>query len=299
MSRDHTYRSGTERNVIQEKTQIIRKTGILDYYHSSESFKDVGGLGNLIDWFKARAPVFSGTLRYTGLPQPKGVLLVGVPGCGKSLSAKALAGAWGVPLVRLDVGSIFGSLVGSSEANLRQAIQTAEAVSPCILWVDEVEKGFAGVQAPFGGGVTARVFGSFLTWLQDKKSPVFVVATANDLGGIPSEFLCKGRFDEVFFVGLPTKEQREIIFDIHLSKRKRDPGQFDLKTLAEVSDRFSGAEIEQAVISGLFRAFEEDREVETGDVARCVRETFPLARSRAYEVTSLMTWAEQNARLAG
>jgi serine/threonine protein kinase/SpoVK/Ycf46/Vps4 family AAA+-type ATPase len=290
--------SGVERKIIEEKTQIIRKTGILEYFHSSESFREIGGLEKLIAWFGARAQVFSGTFRYPGLPQPKGVLLVGVPGCGKSLSAKALAGAWGVPLLRLDVGRIFGSLVGSSEANLRQAIQTAEAVSPCILWIDEVEKGFAGVQGQSGGGVSARIFGNFLTWLQDKRSPVFVVATANDLSGIPPEFLRKGRFDEVFFVGLPDKSQRERIFSIHLSKHYRDATQFDLTALAEKSDLFSGAEIEQSVISGLFRAFEENREVRTEDISQAAKETFPLARSRSREIAMLTNWAEQNARWA-
>src|SRR5207249_1061790 len=176
---------------------------ILEYYHTSESFTEVGGLDNLLAWFVARAPVFAGISRYAGLPQPKGVLLVGVPGCGKSLSARALAGAWRVPLLRLDVGRIFGSLVGASEANLRRAIQVAEAVSPCILWIDELEKGFAGVGGQGGGGVTDRVFGTFLQWLQDKQSPVFVVATANDLTSMPPEFLRQGRFDEKFFVGLP------------------------------------------------------------------------------------------------
>jgi tRNA A-37 threonylcarbamoyl transferase component Bud32 len=289
---------GDPRVVIEEKTQIIRKTGILEYYHTSESFRDVGGLENLLEWFRARAPVFAGTARYAGLQQPKGVLLVGVPGCGKSLSARALAGAWGAPLLRLDVGRIFGSLVGASEANLRRAIQTAEAVSPCILWIDEVEKGFAGATGQGGGGVTARVFGTFLTWLQDKRSPVFVVATANDLGGIPPEFLRQGRFDDIFFVGLPGVPERERILKIHIEKRRRDPARFDLAGLAALTDSFSGAEIEQVVIAGLYRAFDAGRELETGDIEGAARETVPLAKARAREIAAMIRWAEAGAKMA-
>ena len=186
-------------------------------YRQSESFEDVGGLDRLRDWFKGRATAFANTARYAGLPLPKGVLLAGVPGCGKSLCAQALAGSWDAPLLRLDVGRIFGGYVGQSEANLRMAIQTAEAVSPCILWIDEVEKGFAGARGQ-GGGVVARVFGSFLNWLQNKRSPVFVVATANDLDGMPPEFLRQGRFDDIFFVGLPAAEERLAILRIHLAR---------------------------------------------------------------------------------
>jgi len=287
------------RKVSESKTQVIRKTGILEYYDKPESFADVGGLKNLLTWFQSRAPAFASTARYAGLPMPKGVLLVGVPGCGKSLSARALAGAWGVPLVRLDVGRIFGSYVGQSEANLRMAIQTAEAVSPCILWIDEVEKGFSGVRGQGGGGVAARVFGTFLNWLQDKRSPVFVVATANDLGGIPPEFLRQGRFDDIFFVGLPGPEQRQAIFQIHLARRHRQPASFNLTALAEATHGYSGAEIEQVVISGLHRAFEAGRELETTDMLAAARETHPLSRSRAREIALLTAWASQNAKQAG
>ena len=290
--------AAASRTLVEEKTQVIRKTGILDYYHSSESFRQVGGLGNLLAWFQARAGVFAGTARYAGLPQPKGVLLVGVPGCGKSLSARALAGTWGVPLVRLDVGRIFGSLVGSSEANLRRAIQTAEAVSPCVLWIDEVEKGFAGVGGQGGGGVTERVFGTFLSWLQDKRSPVFVVATANDISRLPPEFLRQGRFDDIFFVGLPGKAERETILRIHLEKRKREPGGFDLAKLVETTEGFSGAELEESVVSGLYRAFEAGRELSTEDLQSAIGETFPLSKARAREIGAMTAWAGKNAKLA-
>lgn len=287
------------RKVSESKTQVVRKTGILEYHDKPESFADVGGLANLLTWFQSRAPAFASTARYAGLPLPKGVLLVGVPGCGKSLSARALAGSWGVPLVRLDVGRIFGSYVGQSEGNLRMAIQTAEAVSPCILWVDEVEKGFSGVRGQGGGGVAARVFGTFLNWLQDKRSPVFVVATANDLSGIPPEFLRQGRFDEVFFVGLPGPEQRQAIFEIHLTRRKREAAGHDLTALVQATQGFSGAEIEQVVVGGLHRAFEANRALETTDLLAAAQETHPLSRSRASEIAQLTAWADRNAKQAG
>jgi len=290
--------AGSVRRVAETKRQIIRKSGVLEYYHTSESLADVGGLDLLRQWFQGRAAAFANTARYAGLPTPKGVLLVGVPGCGKSLSARALAGTWGVPLMRLDIGRLFGSIVGQSESNLRLAIQTAEAVSPCILWVDEIEKGFGGATGRFGGRVAARVFGSFLTWLQDKASPVFVVATANDVASLPSELLRKGRFDEIFFVGLPGREEREAILNIHLGKRRRDPGRFDIDKLSGMTEGFSGAEIEQAINDGLFRAFSENRELETGDIEAAIQETSPLSRSRREQISALLRWAERNARPA-
>lgn len=290
--------TGCDRVVAKEKTQQIRKSGILELYHKSESFMDVGGLEKLMAWFKSRMQTFSGASKFAGLPQPKGVLLVGVPGCGKSLTARALAGTWGVPLLRLDLGRIFGSIVGQSESNLRQAIQTAEAVSPCILWIDEVEKGFSGVQSQSGGGVTQRVFGTFLSWLQEKRSPVFVVATANDISGLPPEFLRGGRFDDIFFVGLPKKAERETIFKIHISKRNRDSNNFDLNQLVGASKGFSGAEIEQAVVDGMFRAFNAERDLETDDVIQALQGTYPLSKSRANEIRLLVDWATKNAKWA-
>lgn len=285
------------RHVIDSKSQIIRKTGILEYFHRSDSFANVGGLKNLTTWFQGRAGVFSGTAAASGIPMPKGVMLVGVPGCGKSLSARALAGSWNVPLLRLDIGRIFGQYVGQSETNLRMALDTAEAVAPCILWIDEIEKGFSGVS---GGGAATRVFGSFLSWLQDKRSPVFVVATANDISGLPPEFLRQGRFDDTFFVGLPTKSQREEILGIHLHRRHRSADQFDLPAIAAATARFSGAELEQVVIAGLFTAFsDEQRELTTDDILRAAADTRPLAQSRAREITALIEWANQNAKQAG
>jgi len=286
------------RNVAQSKSQVIRKSGILEYYQKCETAADVGGLEGLQGWFRQRYPAFANTARYAGLPVPRGAMLVGVPGCGKSLSARALAGTWGVPLLRLDVGRLFGSIVGTSEANMRTAIQTAEAVSPCILWIDEIEKGFAGVGGPTGGRVAARVFGSFLTWLQDKQSPVFVVATANDIARLPPELLRKGRFDEVFFVGLPRPAEREAIVRIHLAKRRREPDGFDLAALVEATEGFSGAEIEQAINDALFQAFHEEREVRTDDIRTAAEKTYPLSRTRARQIAELTQWAEANARPA-
>ena len=284
--------------VVQEKTQIIRKSGVLEYYHTSESFQDVGGLENLMEWFRQRAPVFAGTARYAGLQAPKGVLLVGVPGCGKSLSARALAGAWGVPLLRMDVGRLFAGYVGASEANVRQAIQLAEAVSPCILWIDEIEKGFAGTRSDSGGGVGARVFGAFLSWLQDKRSPVFVVATANDVQSLPPEFIRGGRFDEKFFVGLPAAAERETIFRIHLARRQRDPERYRMGDLAAVTAAFSGAEIEQVVVEGLFQAYDAGRDLEQADMLAAAKATQPLARAQARQIQAMSDWGRLNAKPA-
>ncbi|MBN1610346.1 MAG: protein kinase [Polyangiaceae bacterium] len=292
--------SGAERDVVHEKTQIIRKTGILDYYHSSETLSSVGGLSQLLTWFAVRAKVFSAAACYSGPPLPKGVLLVGVPGCGKSLCARALAGSWGVPLLRLDVGRVFASVVGSSEANLRRAISTAEAVSPCVLWVDEIEKGLSGSR---GSGVSTRVLGTLLTWLQEKKSPVFVVGTANSIEALPPELVRGGRFDEIFFVSLPSLAERRAIFEIHLSRRGRDPSGFDLDELARKTEGFSGAEIEQAVISGLYGAFiaradEPGRDLTTEDISAAVAETYPLSVSLGPQIERMIRWAENHARQA-
>lgn len=286
------------RAVAHSKSQAIRKSGVLEYCHSSETAADVGGLEALQAWFRQRYPAFASTARYAGLPVPKGAMLVGVPGCGKSLSARALAGTWGVPLVRLDIGRLFASIVGASEANMRQAIQTAEAVSPCVLWLDEIEKGFAGVGGPTGGRVAARLFGAFLSWLQDKTSPVFVVATANDVAQLPPELLRKGRFDDVFFVGLPAPPEREAVFRIHLAKRRREPDAFDLPALANATNGFSGAEIEQAVNDAMFSAFAESRDLSSGDILQAAGQIIPLSQSRAKEIGQLTLWAETNARPA-
>ncbi len=286
--------------VLTEKEQTIRKSGILEFYPADEEFGNIGGLDSLKQWLGKRGKAFSEAAREFGLPQPKGVLLIGVQGCGKSLSAKAVAGLWHLPLLRLDVGSVFAGVVGSSEQNMRRAMRLAESIAPCILWLDELEKGFAGTQSSSfsDAGTTARVFGSFITWLQEKTEPVFVIATANDISALPPELMRKGRFDEIFFIDLPSEAEREEIFRIHLAKRGRDPQGFALQRLAEDAVGFSGSEIEQVVISGLYDAFDEGRELTNGDLLANIENTVPLSATRAEDIQALRDWATTRARPA-
>jgi ATP-dependent 26S proteasome regulatory subunit len=287
--------------VAREKEQLVRKSGVLEIYSPDANMESVGGLSALKDYLSARVSAYSPEAQAYGLPAPRGVLLVGVPGCGKSLCAKALAAEWQKPLLRLDAGRLFGSLVGESEANTRRALEVAEAVAPAVLWLDEVEKGLAGVQSSgrTDSGVTARVFGQFLTWLQEKKAPVFVVATANAVDQLPPEFLRKGRFDEIFFVDLPTPKERTDIFRVQLQKRRRDPGQFDIPALVSATDNFTGAEIEEAIVSGLFTAWNDGRrEVTTDDILTAARGITPLAVGMADRIEALRAWAEKSARRA-
>jgi len=286
--------------VFSEKQQIIRKSGLLEYYQSQESFADVGGMPILKDWLTKRAIAFTSEAKTFGLPSPKGILMLGVQGCGKSLCAKAVASQWRLPLLRFDMGRMFGSLVGSSEENVRRAISVAESVAPTILWVDEIDKAFAGSRGSGAtdGGTTARVFATFLTWLSEKTAPVFVVATANDISELPPELLRKGRLDEIFFVDLPSTEERREIFRIHLSKRGRDPAAFDMDAMVEGSKDFSGAEIEQAVISGLFEAFYKKAELATEHLINELRQTVPLSKTMSEQLHRLRSWAEGRARNA-
>jgi ATP-dependent 26S proteasome regulatory subunit len=286
--------------VFSEKQQIIRKSGLLEYFASHEQFEDVAGLENLKQWLIKRNAAFTQKAAEFGLPAPRGVLLLGVQGCGKSLCAKAVSSLWKLPLLRFDVGRMFGSLVGSSEENIRRAIQTAESVAPAILWVDEIDKAFAGSVGSGGsdGGTAARVFGTFLTWLSDKTAPVFVIATANDISQLPPELLRKGRLDEIFFVDLPSENERKEIFRIHLEKRGRVPDGFDLDALAKRSEGFSGAEIEQAIVSGLFDAFSAQSELDTTIVMHSIGETVPLSKTMSEELAKLRSWAQGRARPA-
>jgi len=286
--------------VLEEKRQVIRKSGLLEYYPADASLADVGGLGQLKRWLDRRATAFSEGARKFGLPEPKGLLLLGVQGCGKSLTCKAVAAQWQLPLLRLDLGRIFSSFVGSSEENLRRAIRVAESVAPVVLWVDEIEKGLSGASGSgqADSGVSARVFGALLTWLQEKTAPVFVVATANRIADLPPELLRKGRFDEIFFIDLPAAPERREIFDIHVRKRGRDPTGFDLPALAEASDGFSGAEIEQAVISGLYEAFAEGSELGQPHLVRAVAESLPLSVTMREEILRLRAWARNRTRPA-
>ena len=286
-------------DVFLEKRQAVRKSGVLEHCVPGLRGTDVGGLGNLKAWFAGRREAFTAQGRRYGLRRVRGTVLVGVPGCGKSLSAKALAGEWCVPLLRLDMGRIYGSLVGQSESRLRQALQVAEHVSPCVLWIDELEKAFAGLGRAMDGGVTQRVFGTFLNWLSDHDAPVFVVATANDISKLPPEFTRAGRFDAVFFVDLPAMAEREAILRIHLARRQRAAEGYNLKALAELADGFSGAELEDAVVNGLYRAFEEgQRTLTDADIAAGLKDIVPLSRSRAMEIAGLRIWAQANARPA-
>ncbi len=287
--------------ILTEKEQIIKKGGILEYYHASEKFSHVGGLGILKEWFKKRGEAFSEKAREYGLPQPKGVLLLGVQGCGKSLCAKVVSSLWNLPLLRLDIGSVFSGIVGSSESNIRKAIFMAESLSPCILWIDEIEKGLSGMKSSgmSDGGTTARIFATLLSWMQEKTKPVFVIATANDITQLPPELLRKGRFDEIFFVDLPNRSEREQILTIHLKKRGRNPDDFDVPGLIEASRGFSGAEIEQAIISALYDAFSDGvRDIVTGDVLESLTETYPISKTMANKINELRDWANDRARFA-
>lgn len=288
-------------NIIHsEKEQIIRKAGMLEFLKPTENIAGIGGLDQLKDWLRKRSKAFSKEAREFGIPEPKGILLIGIPGCGKSLTAKAIGAFWKRPLLRLDVGKVFGSLVGSSEENIRKATKVAESVAPSILWLDELEKGLAGVQSSgqSDAGTAARVFGTFITWLQEKQSPVFVIATANNVKMLPPELLRKGRFDEIFFVDLPSPSERRKIFDIHLKKRNRDPELFDIDALVEASEGFSGSEAEQAIISALYDSFDADEEVRTEHILHSIEETVPLSQTMQEDITDMRDWAKTRARLA-
>ena len=286
--------------ILSEKEQIIRKSAILEYYRTSDAFADVGGLDLLKDWMDKRTVAFTEKARDYGLPAPKGILILGVQGCGKSLSSKAIASLWKLPLLRMDVGKIFGGIVGQSEENIRKAIRVAESTAPNIVWIDELEKGFSGTQSSgiSDGGTTARVFGTFLAWLQDKTAPCFVVATANDVSALPPELLRKGRFDEIFFVDLPDEPEREEIFNIHLKKRRRDPANFDLKALSKATNGYSGAEIEQAIIAAMYDAFNQDRDILTDDILKAAKQSIPLSETMKEKIDILRFWAETRARPA-
>jgi AAA+ superfamily predicted ATPase len=288
--------------IHDDKRQTVRKSGLLEFVSSGIVLDDVGGLEKLKSWLLKRDGSWLADAADYGLPAPRGVLITGVPGCGKSLTAKAMAAAWNLPLLRFDVGKVFAGLVGSSEHNMRTALRTAEALAPCVLWIDEIEKGFAG-SAGGDSGTGARVFGTFLTWLQEKQLPVFVTATANDFHGLPSELLRKGRFDETFFVDLPSRTERAAVWRVHLRRALAHPraaGTLPLtdELLAELSgltDGYSGAEIEQAVTAGLFDAFSERRPLRRDDLVRAVMSIVPLSVTQAERIGALRDWARNRA----
>lgn len=270
------------RLIFDQKQQMIKKAGILEMIPLKETIDDIGGLENLKAWFIKKAKVYKNmnNAKKYGVDMPKGVLIAGVPGCGKSLNAKAAANLFEVPLLRLDMGRLMGKYVGESESNLRNAIALAEAISPCVLWIDELEKAFAGIGGSGGGAeVTTRLFGNFLTWMQEKDSPTFVVATANDITQLPPELLRKGRFDEIFYVGLPNKEEREKIFNIHIKKRRpQDLKNIRVKELVSITEGFSGADIEGVVKDAIESAFAEDKvSIQTADVIDAIKDTHSLS----------------------
>ena len=302
MVKDARLSAADIETIYDEKRQIVRKTGIVEFVKSDVNIADVGGLENLKRWLKKRDKSWLEPAQRYGLPAPKGVLLTGVPGCGKSLLAKAIGAAWQLPLLRLDVGRVFGMYIGMSEENIRSALRTAEAVAPSILWVDEIEKGFA--QGGEGdGGTSTRIFATFLTWMQEKVKPVFVIATANNISALPPEMLRKGRFDEIFFVDLPSKRERADIFRLHMGKRLKDPqilgavritDESCLK-LAEATEGFIGAEIEQVVVAALFEAFAESRALQWSDFGRAIKATVPLSTTQAERIAEIRDWASKRA----
>ncbi len=281
--------------VAREKAQAVKKNGILEIVETKESLESIGGLDVLKEWLLKRRHAFSQRAIEYGLPTPKGLLIIGIPGTGKSLTAKATARVFGVPLLKLDAGRIFAGLVGQSESNLRAVIQTAEAIAPCCLWIDEVEKGFSGTKSSNAtdGGTSSRVFGSFISWMQEKSAPVFVVATANDVSQLPPEMLRKGRFDELFFVDLPNQQEREAIWEIQIGKYGRAPGDFDIAQLAKVTEGLTGSEIENAFVEALYLAFDAGEKEPTDlDIAGVLTEFVPLSKLMAEQITGLKNWSK-------
>jgi len=281
--------------LLAEKEQIIRKSGTVEFYSTPERFGSIGGLDLLKRWLRQRGRAFSEAAREFGLPNPRGLLLVGVPDCGKSLSAKAVAAEWRLPLLRFDLGKVFGGLVGQSEDNMRRALKMAEGVAPCLLWVDEIEKGLSGARGESGdSGTSQRVFGTMLTWMEEKAAPVFVIATANDISALPPELMRKGRFDEIFFIDLPTATERAAILAIHLTKHHRDFREFDLVQHAMATEGFSGAELESVVISALYEAFGEgqDTRLEDRHLLQAISQTVPQSRSMKEAIGALRKTAQ-------
>lgn len=284
------------RGVIDAKRDIVERDGVLEYYPVEESMADIADLKGLKSWLSKRKEIIVNPEKAEefGLSFPKGVLLLGVPGCGKSLCAKAVATEWGLPLLKLDPSNIYNKYIGETEKNFKRAMDTAEKMSPVILWVDEIEKAFSSAGGDTeDGGVSRRIFGTFLSWLQDRKGDVFIVATANDVTKLPPEFLRKGRFDEIFFVDLPDQETRTAIFGIHLEKRGKNPCNFDIENLARATEGFSGSEIEQVIVAGLYTAFSADKKLNTDILMDEIGSTSPISRTMAEKIAALREWAQQ------
>ena len=278
--------------LLSEKKQIISQTEILEYCSVNEKIANLGGLNNLKDWLKKRKTAFSVQASNYGLPTPRGLLLIGIQGTGKSLTAKAIANDWQLPLLKLDVGKLFGGIVGESESRLRQMIDVAETISPCILWIDEIDKAFTNTESKGDSGTSNRILATFISWLSEKTKPVFVISTANNIDLLPLEIIRKGRFDEIFFLDLPKKEEREEIFKIHLQEFRPNTWQsFDYLKLSKLSESFSGAEIRQSIIEGMYHAFYEKREFTTDDICVGLKELIPLANLDSNQMVKLQNWA--------
>jgi SpoVK/Ycf46/Vps4 family AAA+-type ATPase len=287
-----TIDSNSIKVLLSEKKQIISQTEILEYSSVNEKITNLGGLDNLKDWLKKRKTAFSIQASNYGLPTPRGLLLIGIQGTGKSLTAKAIANDWQLPLLKLDVGKLFGGIVGESESRLRQMINLAETISPCILWIDEIDKAFTNTESKGDSGTSNRVLATFISWLSEKTKPVFVISTANNIDLLPLEIIRKGRFDEIFFLDLPKKEERKEIFKIHLKEfRPNSWESFQFNRLAELSESFSGAEIRQSIIEGMYHAFYEKREFNTEDICLALNELIPLANLESNQMLKLQDWA--------
>ncbi|MEX2285794.1 MAG: AAA family ATPase [Planctomycetaceae bacterium] len=285
--------------IIEAKRTLLGSTGCLESIAADVNSDDIGGLDNLKAWLAQRRGGFTRHAREFGIDSPRGILMLGVPGCGKSLCAKVVAADWCMPLLRLDPGMLFQKFIGESESQLRQALAQAEAMAPVVLWIDEIEKAFASATASSAdGGLSKRMFGTLLSWMQDHRQPIFIIATANDISALPPELMRKGRFDEIFFIDLPSVAAREGILAIHLRRRKRDPKQFDLRALAQAADGFTGSELEQAVVSGLFAAFNQKTELADRHILDEIAKTRPLAVVMAERIDELRQWSQNRCVMA-
>ncbi len=285
-------------DVLQAKKEMLRRSEMLDFVEVSDTLASVGGLENLKTWLSQRRGTWEGRAREFGLDPPRGVIILGVQGCGKSMCARAIAGEWNIPLVKFDTAAIFDKYVGETEKRTRKMFQVAEGLAPCVLWIDELEKIFAGSganAASSDAGASSRLLGAFLSWMQERKAPVFVAATCNNVAALPPELIRKGRFDELFFVDLPSQSERKQILALQLSKRNRNPAKFDLDAVEKAAQGYSGAEIEAAVQSALYAAFSSNQELTTQSLLDALRGTVPLSKMRAEEIEELRAWAQQRA----
>ena len=288
----------TVTDVLQAKKEQLRHSGMLEFIDASENLASVGGLDNLKRWLAQRRGTWEDAAREFGLEPPRGAIILGVQGCGKSMCARAIAGEWKLPLVKFDTAAIFDKYIGETEKRIQKVFRVAEGLAPCVFWIDELEKIFAGSgadSASVDAGVSSRILAAFLSWMQDRKAPVFVAATCNNVTVLPPELIRKGRFDELFFVDLPNQAERKQIFAIHLAKRKRNPAEFDLDQVAAAARGYSGAEIEAAVQTALYAAFANKQTVTTAGLLGALKATVPLSVTRSEEIEELRAWASQRA----